>query len=89
MYIEVSSKADSILIAILFARINLLKTVNFGPKNYRLKRNGNSANFSRIFVMTKIFFAAKVRCVSSMIVILNAKLPRLVAASASKKYGEK
>ena len=48
-----------------------------------MNRNGNSANFSLVFVMTKklkLFAStlneipASVRCVSSTIVVLNIKL---------------
>ena len=38
-----------------------------------------------LFASTLNRIAANVRCVSSMIVILNAKLPRLVAAHANEK----
>ena len=52
-----------------------------------MNRNGNSQFFSRMFVMAKkikqLFtstlngLTASVRCVSSMIVVLNSKLARL------------
>ena len=54
--------------------------------------------FSRMFVMAKklkLFAStlngipASVRCVSSMIVVLNAKLTRLIAAYANTKHSEK
>ena len=54
--------------------------------------------FSRMFVMVKKFkscfstfngIPASVRCVSSMIVVLNAKFARLLAAHRDKKDGEK
>ena len=64
-------------------------------KNYRLKRNGNSANFSRMFVIAKKIknliastlnkITASARCVSSMIVVPNAKLTWLIAPHAKKK----
>ena len=53
--------------------------------------------FSRMFVMAKNkeLFAStldripiSVRCVSSMIIVLNAKVALLLAAHAKKKYGE-
>ena len=57
----------------------------FQSRNYRLKRNGNSANFSsyvgngkkikELFAFTLNGITASVGCVSSMIVVLNAKLP--------------
>ena len=60
-----------------------------------INRNGNSANFfSRMFVMAKkikeLFastfngIAASVRCVSSMMVVLNAKLTRWERISPTK-----
>ena len=55
--------------------------------------------FSRMFVMAKkikeLFastlngITARVRCVSSIIVVLNAKLTQLIAVHANKKDGEK
>ena len=60
--------------------------------SHRLKWKGNLAIFSHTLVMfasTLNGIAATVRCVSFMIVVLNAKLPRLVAAHANKKDGEK
>ena len=60
-----------------------------------MNRNGNSANFfsyvcnckkiKELFASTLDRIPASVRCVSSMIVILNAKLPRFVAAHANEK----
>ena len=60
-----------------------------------MNRNGNAANFSRMFVMekkTKELFAftlnripISVRCVSSMTVVLNAKFALLLAAHANKR----
>ena len=60
---------------------------------------GNSANFfsyvsnvkkiKELFVFTLNGITATVRCVSSMIVVLNAKLSRLIATHANKRYGEK
>ena len=53
--------------------------------------------FSRMFVMAKNkeLFAStldripiSVRCVSSMIIVLNAKVALLLAAHAKQKYGE-
>ena len=63
-----------------------------------MNRNGNSANFSRMFVMAnklELFvstlngISASVRCVSSIIVVLNAKFTRLIVAHANKKDSEK
>ena len=47
------------------------------------------AKIIELFVSTLNTMDASVRCVSFMIVVLNAKLPRLVAAHANKKDGEK
>ena len=49
-----------------------------------MNRNGNSANFFS-YVMAKKIKAASVRRVSSIIVVLNAKLTRLIAAHTNKK----
>ena len=64
-----------------------------------MNRNGNSASFfsyvcndkkiNELFASTLNGIPASVRCVTSMIVALNAKLARLLAAHASKKDGEK
>ena len=64
-----------------------------------MNRNGNSAiSFSYVCKSKKIkdSFAStlngipiSVICVSSMIVVLNTKFARLLAAHANKKYGEK
>ena len=64
-----------------------------------MNRNGNSANFfsyvcsgkkvKELFASTLNGIPASVRCVSSMIVVLNAKFARLLAAHANKKDGEK
>ena len=64
-----------------------------------LKRNGNSAIFfsyvcngkkiKELFASALNRILARVRCVSSMMVVLNAKFARLHAAHANNKYGEK
>ena len=64
-----------------------------------MNRNGNSANFfsyvcngkkiKELFASTLNRKPISVRCVSSMIVVLNAKFARLLAAHANKKDGEK
>ena len=64
-----------------------------------MNRNGNSANFfsyvcngkkiKELFASTLDRMPISVRCVSSMIVVLNAKLTELIAAHANKKDGEK
>ena len=64
-----------------------------------MNRNENSANFflyvcngkkiKELFASTLNGVAASVRCMSAIIVVLNAKLTRLVAAHANKKYSEK
>ena len=68
-------------------------------RNYRLNRNRNSAivfsyvcndkKIKELFASTLNGIAASVRCVSSMIVVLSAKLNRLIVARANKKDGEK
>ena len=72
---------------------------NITSKNYKLNRNGNSAIFfsyvcngkkiKELFAPTLNVITASVRCVSSIIAILNAKLTRLIVAHANKKYSEK
>ena len=64
-----------------------------------MNRNGNSANLSsyvcndkkikELFASTLDRIPISVRCVSSMIIVLNAKLTRLIAAHANKTGGEK
>ena len=64
-----------------------------------MNRNGNSANFfwyvcngkkiKELFASTLNGISASVKCVSSIIVVLNAKLTRLIAAHANKKDSEK
>ena len=64
-----------------------------------MKRNRNSANFfsyvcngkkiKELFASTLNGIAASVRCVSSIIVVLNATLTRLVVAHANTKHSEK
>ena len=60
-----------------------------------MNRNGNSANFfsyvcngkkiKELFVSTVNGITVSVRCVSSMIVVLNAKFALLLAAHANKQ----
>ena len=57
-----------------------------------MNRNGDSANFFSYVCKgkkTKELFASTLRCVSSIIVVLNAKLTRLIAAHTNKKDSEK
>ena len=64
-----------------------------------MNRNGNSTNFfsyvynskkiKELFASTLNGIPTSVRYVSSMIVVLNAKFARLLAAHANKKDGEK
>ena len=64
-----------------------------------MNRNGNSANFfsyvcngkkiKELFASTLNGIPASVRCVSSMIVVLNANFAQLLAAHANRKDGEK
>ena len=64
-----------------------------------MNRNGNSANFfsyvcndkkfKELFASTLNGIPASVRCVSSIIVVLNAKCALLLAARTNKKDGEK
>ena len=63
-----------------------------------MNRNGNSANFfsyvcdgkkiEELFASTLDRIPISVKCVSSWIVVLNAKFTRLFAVHANKKYGE-
>ena len=63
-----------------------------------MNRNGNSAIFflyvcngkkiKELFASILNGIPASVKCVSSMIVVLNAKVALLLAAHANKKYGE-
>ena len=60
-----------------------------------MNRNGNLANlfsyvcngkkFQELFVSTLNGITASIRCVSSFIVVLNAKLTQLIVAHANKK----
>ena len=64
-----------------------------------MNRNGNSANFfsyvcngkkiKELFASTLNGITASVRCVHSIIVVLNAKLTRLIAAHTNKNHSEK
>ena len=64
-----------------------------------MNRNGNSASFfsyvcngkkiQELFASTLNGIAASVRCVSSILVVLNAKFARLLAAHANKNAGKK
>ena len=64
-----------------------------------MTRNGNQANFfsyvsngkkiKELFASTLNETLASVRCVSSMIVVLNAKFALLLAAHVDKKDGKK
>ena len=68
-------------------------------KELKTNRNGNSANFfsygcnnkkiKELFASTLNGITASVRCVSSIVVVLNVKLARLIAAHATKKDSEK
>ena len=63
-----------------------------------MNRNGNSANFfsyvcdgkkiKELFASTLNKIPASVRCVSSIIVVLNAKFARLRVAQATRNGGE-
>ena len=65
------------------------------PRNYSSYRNGNSANFfsyvcngkkfKELFASTLNGVTASVRYVSSMIVVPNGKLTRLIVAHANKE----
>ena len=64
-----------------------------------INRNGNSAilfsyvcnskKIKELFASTLNGIPASVRCVSSMIVVFNAKFARLLAAHANREDGEK
>ena len=49
----------------------------------------NVVHFGTLFASTLNGITASVRCFSSIIVVINAKLTRLIAAQANKKYSEK
>ena len=49
----------------------------------------NGEEIKELFASTLNGITASVRCVSAIIVILNAKWTRLIAAHANKKDGEK
>ena len=63
--------------------------------NINMNRNGNSANFfsnvcnskkiKELFASTLNELAASVRCVSSTIIVLNAKFGRLLRRTRTKK----
>ena len=63
-----------------------------------MNKNGNSANFfsyvcngkkiKELFASTLDRIPISVRCVSSMILVLNAKFALLLTAHANKKYDE-
>ena len=63
-----------------------------------MNRNGNSANvfsyvcddkkIKELFAFTLDRIPISVRCVSSMIVVINAKFALLLAAHANKTFGE-
>ena len=73
--------------------IFILKSLS-PTKELQTNRNGNSTNFfsyvcngkkiKELFASTLIGMTASVRCVPSIIVVLNAKLTRLIAALANK-----
>ena len=64
-----------------------------------MNRNGNSANFfsyvcngkkiKKLFASTSNGITVSVGCVSSIIIVLNAKLTQLIAAHVNKKDSEK
>ena len=64
-----------------------------------MNRNGNSANFfsyvcngkkiKELFASTLNGITDSVRCVSSIIIVLSAKLTRLMAAHINKEHSEK
>ena len=64
-----------------------------------MNRNRNSANFfsyvcngkkiEELFASTLNGIPASVLCVSSLIIVLNAKFARLLTAHANRKAGEK
>ena len=64
-----------------------------------MNRNGNSANFfwyvcngkkiKELFASTLNGISASVKCVSSIIVVLDAKLTQLIVAHTNKKDSEK
>ena len=73
--------------------------LNFDQGIININRNGNSANsfsyvcngkrIKELFASTLDGIPISVRCVSSIIVVLNAKFARLLEANANNKDGEK
>ena len=81
------------------AQPSILKHFNVVQGMIDMNRNGNSAIFfsyvcngkkiKELFASTLDGTIASVRCVSSMIVVLNARIVLLLVAHANKKDGEK
>ena len=77
------------------AVLNSKKIPCFDQEIINMNRNGNSTNFfsyvcngkniKELFASTLNGIPASVKCVSSMIVVLNAKFARSLAAHANKK----
>ena len=83
---NVSTTKCTCCIYYLFSQGNATPNTVWAPtRNYRLWRNGNLAVFflyvcngkknNELFASTLNEIAASVRCVSSMIIVSNAKLP--------------
>ena len=68
---------------------NYILTVSKGTETQQILSHMFVINIKELFASTLNEITASVRCVSSMIVVLNAKLTRLIAAHANKKDGEK
>ena len=49
----------------------------------------NDKKIEELFASTLYGITASVKCVSSMIVVLNTKFARILAAQANKQVGEK
>ena len=63
----------------------------FQPRNYKYEQErklGKGKKIQELFASILNGKPASVGCVSSMIVVLNAKFARLLAAHANKKTGE-
>ena len=83
----------------MYIKVGLLSSRDCDQEIINMNRNGNSANFfsyvcngkkcKELSVSTLNGIPASVRCVSSMIVVINGKLASLLAGHANKNDGEK
>ena len=68
---------------------NYILTVSKGTETQQILSHMFVINIKELFASALNGITASVRCVSSMIVVLNAKLTRLIAAHANNTDGEK